>query len=59
MADVRINNVESQLTVADINTLMTPQVMDMLVTAVRERLQQEQRMQQDDDNDRRLVEGAS
>ena len=59
MADVRINSVDSQLTVADINTLMTPQVMDMLVRAVRQRLQEEQRMQQDDDKDRRLIEGAS
>lgn len=59
MADVRINNVDSQLTVADINTLMTPQVMDTLVRAIRQRLQEEQRMQQDDAKDRRLVEGAS
>ncbi len=59
MADVRINSVDSQLTVADINTLMTPQVMDMLVRAVQQRLQEEQRMQQDDDKDRRLIEGAS
>lgn len=59
MADVRINSVDSQLTVADINTLMTPQVMDMLVRAVRQRLQEEQRMQQEDDKDRRLIEGAS
>ena len=59
MADVRINSVDSQLTVADISTLMTPEVMDMLVRAVQQRLQQEQRQQQDDAKDRRLNEGAS
>ena len=59
MSDVRINSIESQLTVADVDSLMTPQVMDMLVNAVRLRLMEEQRKQEDDDKDRRLVEGAS
>ncbi len=59
MADVRINNVESQISVADIDALMTPEVMNMLVNAVRQRLSEDNQMQQDADDDRRLVEGAS
>lgn len=59
MADVRINEVQSQISVADIDALLTPQVVDMLVKAVRQRLNEEDRMQQDANDDRRLVEGAA
>ena len=59
MADVRINEVESQISVADIDALLTPEVLDRLVRAVQQRLNEENRMQRDDDEDRRLVEGAS
>lgn len=59
MADVRINEVESQISVADIDALLTPEVLDRLVRAVQQRLNEENRMQRDADEDRRLVEGAS
>ena len=59
MADVRINEVESQISVADIDALLTPEVLDRLVRAVQQRLNEENRMQRDDDEERRLVEGAS
>jgi len=59
VADVRINEVQSQISVADIDALLTPQVVDMLVKAVRQRLNEEDRMQQDANDDRRLVEGAA
>ena len=59
MADVRINQVDTDIRVADIEALMSPQVMEHLVQAVKMRLQQEQTMQKAADDDRRLVEGAS
>ena len=59
MADVRINNVETQINVTDMEALLSPEVMEMLVRAVRQKLNEESRMQQDADGDRRLVEAAS
>ncbi len=58
MADVRINEVESQITVVDIDGLLTPEVMNRLVMAVSQRLQEDDRMRQEADEDRRMVEGA-
>jgi hypothetical protein len=59
MADVRINQVDTDIRVADIDALMSPHVMERLVQAVKMRLQQEQSSQKSADDDRRLVEGAS
>lgn len=59
MADVRINQVDTDIRVADIEALMSPQIMEQLVRAVKMRLEQEQKMQKVADEDRRLVEGAS
>lgn len=59
MADVRINNVETRIDVTDLETLMSPEVIEMLVRAVRQRLDEESRMQRDAESDRRLVEAAS
>ncbi|MFT4653171.1 MAG: hypothetical protein ACI82S_000814 [Patiriisocius sp.] len=59
MADIRINQVETNIDIADIDALLSPQVMERLVQAVKMRLQQEQNMQKLADDDRRLVEGAS
>jgi hypothetical protein len=59
VADIRINQVETNIDIADIDALLSPQVMERLVQAVKMRLQQEQNMQKLADDDRRLVEGAS
>lgn len=59
MADVRINEIESQISVADVDALLTPEVIDMVVNAVRQKLSEENRVQQDADEDRRLTEGVS
>lgn len=59
MADIRINQVDTDIGVADIDALLSPQVMERLVQAVKMRIQQDQNMQKIADDDRRLVEGAS
>jgi len=59
VADVRINEIESQISVADVDALLTPEVIDMVVNAVRQKLSEENRVQQDADEDRRLTEGVS
>lgn len=59
MADVRINSVETRIDVTDLEALMSPEVIEMLVRAVRQRLDEESRMQRDAESDRRLVEAAS
>lgn len=59
MADVRINTVESQITIADGEALLTPEVVEMLVRVIRQRMQSDGQRQRDSDDDRKLTEGAS
>ena len=59
MADVRINNVETRINVTDMEALLSPEVMEMLVRAVRQKLDEEKRLQRDAESDRRLIEAAS
>lgn len=59
MADVRINSVESQITIADGEALLTPEVVEMLVKIIRQRLQSDNQRQRESNDDRKLVEGAS
>ncbi len=59
MADVRINEIDSQVTITDADSLLTPEIMNRLVTAVSQRLEEKERMSKIADDDRRLVEGAS
>lgn len=59
MADVRINSVESQITIADGEALLTPEVVEMLVKIIRQRLHSDGQRQRESDDDRKLVEGAS
>jgi hypothetical protein len=54
-----INQVDTDIRVADMEALMSPQVMEHLIRAVKMRLEQDQKMQKVADDDRRLVEGAS
>lgn len=56
---VRINEVQSDIQVADMEALMTPEFMEKLVLAVQMRIQQTQSQQQQADDDRKLTEGAS
>lgn len=58
MVDVRINQVDSQIDVADIDGLLTPEVMNMIVRAVTQKIEEDQRVQKASDDDRRLSEGA-
>lgn len=59
MANVRINQVDSSLTVAEVDSLLTPEVLDALVVALKQRMYEEQRAQQQDRQERQLSEGAS
>jgi hypothetical protein len=54
MAEVQINTVQSQITVADGEALLTPELLDMLVQAVRRQLQADTLRQRDLDSDRKL-----
>jgi hypothetical protein len=58
MADVRINTVQSQITVADGEALLTPELLDMLVKAVRQQLQADNLRQREQDSDRKLSESG-
>ena len=58
MADVRINTVQSQITVADGEALLTPELLHMLVKAVRQQLQADSQRQRAQDNDRKLSESG-
>ncbi len=55
MADVRINSVDTQITVADAEALLTPEVVDRLVRIIRQRLQVEGQRERDADSDRKLA----
>jgi hypothetical protein len=46
-ADVRINNVSTDVTVTDASAMLTPQVLDRIVQAVLQRLAEQQRLEQD------------
>ena len=59
MADVRINSVETQISVADTDLLLTPEMLDKIARALREKMIMEQTQQNSGDDDRQLREGAS
>lgn len=59
MADVRINSVESRIQIADGESLLTPELTEIIVRAVMQRINENNRIQHDADEDRKLVEGAS
>ena len=55
MVDVRINSVDTQITVADADALLTPEVVDRLVKIIRQRLQGEAQRERDAESDRSLA----
>lgn len=59
MAEVRINSVETQISIADTDLLLTPEVLDKIAAALQQRLLMEQAQRDNDDDERQLTEGAS
>jgi len=57
--DVMINEIDSRVRVTDVESLLSPEVMAMIVRMVKQQLENERRMQRHAEDDRRLVEGAS
>lgn len=55
MVDVRINSVDTQITVADAEALLTPEVVERLVQIVSKRLQMEGQREREAESDRQLA----
>lgn len=56
MVDVRINSVDTHITVADAEALLTPEVVDRLVKIIRQRMQTEGQREREADDDRKLAD---
>lgn len=53
-ADVRINEVTADMTMADAGTLLTPQVLERIVQLVLRRVREQLRAEQDEERERAL-----
>jgi hypothetical protein len=54
MADVRINEVTTDVNVTDASAMLTPQVLERIVQAVLRRLDEQRRREREAEQDRRL-----
>jgi hypothetical protein len=58
MADVRINEVTTDVTVSDASSLLSPELLDRLTAAVLARLADQQRAAAESDREQRIGEGS-
>lgn len=58
MADVRINEVTTDVTVTDASSLLSPELLDRLTAAVLARLADRQRATAEADREQRIGEGS-
>jgi hypothetical protein len=58
MADVRINEVTTDVTVSDASSLLSPELLDRLTAAVLARLADQQRAAAEADREQRIGEGS-
>lgn len=59
MAEVRIQSVESQITLTDSDALLTPELINRITRLVSQRLSTETRLQRELDQERKLSDGAA
>jgi len=59
MADVRINSVESDITVVDSEVLLTPALVDRLMMLLKQRMRDDAQREREAEADRRLHENES
>lgn len=57
MTDVRIHSIESRIDLIDSEVLLTSELIEKLAAIIRQRLEQDNRLRQDADQDRKLTEG--
>jgi hypothetical protein len=57
--DVRVNSVESRVQVTDVDALLTPEVLDRIVQAVRARLEEDEARRREREDDRAVRDRAA
>ena len=57
--DVRVNTVASRVRVTDADALLTPEVLDRIVRAVRQRLEDDEARRREREDDKAVREQAS
>lgn len=57
--DVRVQNVTSTVRVADSEALLTPEVLERIVEAVKQHLEEEKALQAERDSDKNINRNAS
>ena len=57
--DVQINTVSTRVGVVDRSVLLSPEVLELVVTAVKARLEEERRIAAERDRDTRVDHGGS
>jgi hypothetical protein len=58
MAQVKINEVEANISVTDAEALLTPEMLEIITRAVASKIQQQQSLDKLSEQDRGLSEGA-
>jgi len=59
MAQVKINQVEANISVADAQALLTPELLAIITQAVASKIQQDQQLAKLAEQDRSINQGAS
>lgn len=59
MAQVKINQVEANISVADAQALLTPELLAIITQAVASKMQQDQQLAKLAEQDRSINQGAS